>query len=39
MGNLGPRLNEEDLRKEFNMYGDVREVRIVTQGGREEREM
>ena len=34
VGNLGPRLNEEDLRKEFNMYGDVREVRIVTQGDR-----
>lgn len=34
MGNLDPQLTEEDVRREFSAYGDVKGVRIVTQGGR-----
>ena len=36
MGNLDPHLTEEDVRREFSAYGDVKGVRIVTQGGRTE---
>ena len=34
VGNLDPQLTEEDVRREFSAYGDVKGVRIVTQGGR-----
>ena len=36
VGNLDPHLTEEDVRREFSAYGDVKGVRIVTQGGRTE---
>ncbi|CBK23773.2 uncharacterized protein [Blastocystis hominis] len=34
VGNLDPHLTEEDVRREFSAYGDVKGVRIVTQGDR-----
>lgn len=35
VGNVGIKASEEDLREEFGVFGEIEDIKIVHQGGKE----